>query len=1472
MKAPAPNAYQDALPEATIVHDYSIQQVLGHGRVGIVYLARHLERGNLAAIKEYMPRASAIRDESQVCPRDTSCLLQYQEGLRRFADDAMALIEISGHPNIAMYRDSYQHNGTAYLVMDFVDGLPLSQLLLERERQGRPFGEEDLMSLAIPLTKGLGSLHRAGLIHRNIKPENILLCETTGQPVIIGFRQDNYNMSTYTEPIERTSSGYTAWEQYAAAGCSGPWTDIYAVGALLWRIVAGGNPNLTDPTPVSVVNRAHASIRAMSDPMPSATGLGDGRFHPRLLAAIDACLELNHDRRVQTCAELLDLLRVDTQFQFEIATKYLRRATESPDPTELQRESHPEDIRPKKPTSSDSVKWYLLSEDGSEQVFQNHQILSEAARWMSLAAKNGNTVAQNELAFMLFYGLGTPRNVSAAVSWWEKAAESQYAEAEYLLGIIYANSHLYAKFGETSESTVLDSLNNPKVYRIPQDCEEFKVDEISLVEKATKWLCRAAEHGHAHAQQALEVYGVSNAFGNSSQHIVSAPLPECQYEIGKLYHQGEEVPRNYNKAIKWYRIAADHRHDHYRSEITVATLRARQQLTRLSKQYLALPQVNERLETEANTGCVDSQCNLGWLYSTGNHVKLNYGSTVKWYRLAAQQGSIRAQNNLGVCYMYGNGVPRDYRRAIEWFRLAARLESDFASDRFSSETSVPMQGCWEDEDAERCFRLSLRASLRAYRDETACLEENGDAAQALYNLALVLIQHSRESKGEYIDGLHLHIADQDSEALQYMREAAVRGDPNAQYNIGVSLEHSEEAVGWFRRSAAQGHTGSIQALAATDQPVHSRWLVNRLRAMIEDSLQDQGTSHNNADLHRQAIEWYTSGGMHRTRAIGLRLDFLYDMGSREILDVYLDSDYEGRDYAYKCAEEGEAYSQFECGIVAQFDHGFITEHEWLCGNPHDRDFQKLITGFGTDVASYPAVVIGDYCDAFQDEDALQWFEKAAQSENSLSDPDENRESNLGAINNLGIYRVFGSDDGRDYSIAFDLFLKAATLGHTGAQFNLGVCYARGIGTDIDSASAFDWFWKAAHGQDGQIWHERSSSVGYCRVIGNSISDWEYVGSDAAYDPFCDGLIDAQYNLGISFLQGAGTERNVSRSISWLSVAGSHGDRRALADLGWTSSSLLDSIFESYDEEHPYPPPSTARESIVTYRTHAVHNRCLCSQAFMGWMYSLGLGTERDAIEAFRWFSLARSNSEDSNDVASYYLGSWGATRSGTSSILEKGAIDTRHTSSPDSVPWSLKFASPDAEMQKGQSQVDSSPFAICRQWASLGDPDAQYFFGWMCAVGHGTEMCASEAEEWYRRAAKQGHVSAAHQLGLMYDEGQGVAQDPERAAAWYRRCARHDRADAQYRLGRLHETGRGGELNLASAVELYREAAEHGHRLARFRLGLAYETGAGVQQDSNMALRYYLDAYDSERTGAQLELNVQAAGFRLTSWRLDREK
>lgn len=308
----------DALPAGAELQGYVVESVLGHGGFGIVYQARHHELGTVVAIKEYMPAELCVRRDGSVEPRSNSCRELYEDGLRRFLDEARQLVRFQRHPCVVSCQDLFRSNGTAYLVMERVDGLPLSDLLRLREKTGQPFTEEELLRVILPLLEGLAAVHAEGVLHRDIKPANILIRRSNEQPVLIDFGAAKQVVAHQSRSLAPYTEGYAAIEQ-VGAGELGPWTDIYGLGAVMWRIVAGSNPpwehsdwkdrNWSPPNPLKVETRVQARAFHSPDPLPSARDVGEGRFSSHVLDAIDRCLRLAEEDRVRHCEELIRLLR-----------------------------------------------------------------------------------------------------------------------------------------------------------------------------------------------------------------------------------------------------------------------------------------------------------------------------------------------------------------------------------------------------------------------------------------------------------------------------------------------------------------------------------------------------------------------------------------------------------------------------------------------------------------------------------------------------------------------------------------------------------------------------------------------------------------------------------------------------------------------------------------------------------------------------------------------------------------------------------------------------------------------------------------------------------------------------------------------------------------------------------------------------------------------------------------------------------
>ena len=301
---------RDALPVGTILRDFTIQAVIGHGGFGVVYRAEHNELELTVAMREYLPVELAVREGVTVRPRSGTVRKDFEDGLRRFRDEAKVLVGFDSHPSIVSCREFFRAHGTAYLVMAYEDGRSLAEVLAIREAEGHPFTDSDLLAVMMPLLEGLARVHAAGGLHQDIKPSNILIRKRDEQPVLIDFGAAKQATARFSRSQAPYTDGYAALEQIADTGKLGPWTDMYGVGAVMWRMVAGGNRPWEPPLPARVDLRSYAALGETEDLLPPASELGKGRFPLRMLETIDMCLRLRETERIQGSAELLEVLRM----------------------------------------------------------------------------------------------------------------------------------------------------------------------------------------------------------------------------------------------------------------------------------------------------------------------------------------------------------------------------------------------------------------------------------------------------------------------------------------------------------------------------------------------------------------------------------------------------------------------------------------------------------------------------------------------------------------------------------------------------------------------------------------------------------------------------------------------------------------------------------------------------------------------------------------------------------------------------------------------------------------------------------------------------------------------------------------------------------------------------------------------------------------------------------------------------------
>jgi Protein kinase domain len=284
--------HRNALPAGYEVEGYRIDGVLGHGGFGITYRATDLATGRLVAIKEYLPAGFATRDPSvfSVHPTGPEDAEDFQWGLQRFEQEALTLAAFN-HPNIVAVHRYFEANSTAYLVMDYERGDSLASILA---RDG-PLPENEVREFLYPLMNGLSRVHKAGFLHRDIKPENVYI-RTDGTPVLLDFGSARHAVGARSQSLTSiVSGGYAPFEQYVADGHQSPASDIYSLGATLYRTI-------TDQKP------PEATARINDDPYIPARAAAKKRYSPELLAAIDAALRVHERDRPQSIEEFADIL------------------------------------------------------------------------------------------------------------------------------------------------------------------------------------------------------------------------------------------------------------------------------------------------------------------------------------------------------------------------------------------------------------------------------------------------------------------------------------------------------------------------------------------------------------------------------------------------------------------------------------------------------------------------------------------------------------------------------------------------------------------------------------------------------------------------------------------------------------------------------------------------------------------------------------------------------------------------------------------------------------------------------------------------------------------------------------------------------------------------------------------------------------------------------------------------------------
>lgn len=247
------------LATGSILHDnYIIDYVLGEGGFGITYSGTCSSTNTQVAIKEYFPSGVATRvhndSKTHVSHYEGKLADSFQKGMRRFLNEANLLKEFQSLGSIVSVFDVFEENGTAYIVMEYIEGITLKQLILSEG--ALPFDE--MLSLFKPVLLDLHEVHKKGLIHRDISPDNLIVGMDNRLHLI------DFGAASFKNPNESKTmtvilkSGYAPPEQYVSDGKIGAWTDVYALCATMYMVLNGEKP-------IDAIRRMQHDTLAFSD-------------------------------------------------------------------------------------------------------------------------------------------------------------------------------------------------------------------------------------------------------------------------------------------------------------------------------------------------------------------------------------------------------------------------------------------------------------------------------------------------------------------------------------------------------------------------------------------------------------------------------------------------------------------------------------------------------------------------------------------------------------------------------------------------------------------------------------------------------------------------------------------------------------------------------------------------------------------------------------------------------------------------------------------------------------------------------------------------------------------------------------------------------------------------------------------------------------------------------------------------------
>lgn len=286
-------------PFSILAGKYLLGMAIGEGGFGITYIGMDLNLEMRVAIKEYYPNGCAVRNCSEsntVLSYSNSTQEVFEKGREKFINEARLLAKCSNLSEIVSVKDFFRENHTAYIVMEYIEGITLKAYL---KQNGDHIPAQKTLQMMKPVICSLSKVHDMNLIHRDISPDNIMICNNGSVKILDFGGARDYIFSNEKSLSIMLKPGYAPEEQYRTHGNQGPWTDVYALCATMYRCITGSVP------PESLERAYQESlppIRSISPDCP-----------PAAASAIEKGMSIYPENRFQSMQELYSALYESSQ-------------------------------------------------------------------------------------------------------------------------------------------------------------------------------------------------------------------------------------------------------------------------------------------------------------------------------------------------------------------------------------------------------------------------------------------------------------------------------------------------------------------------------------------------------------------------------------------------------------------------------------------------------------------------------------------------------------------------------------------------------------------------------------------------------------------------------------------------------------------------------------------------------------------------------------------------------------------------------------------------------------------------------------------------------------------------------------------------------------------------------------------------------------------------------------------------------